>query len=284
MVSMGKKKTSRTKNAKVKALPDLDEHFISEVDDLASREESELRWVNENPHPGTAWDAAFERVRELQFKREARPKHNALRAFHSTLQLARATARFRMIHVEGTSRRHMKPFYGRPPFPESELEAHRREIEQCGRAVVLAWINDDCDFFDDLARVAKLEFGKHRKKPVTIEETIIEQAVELWNDGFCNPSREQVKTKIEKMGIKIRAKDWPGYFKRCKLGFLKSEKGPGHPPKPEPLIRVVIENPKGEFTSHHVTAREGAWLKQRAKWEMEARAEAEANGEEYIPF
>ncbi|MBK8092168.1 MAG: hypothetical protein IPK32_09380 [Verrucomicrobiaceae bacterium] len=122
------------------------------------------------------------------------------------------------------------------------------------------------------------------KKAQTNEETIIEMAVELWHDWQGNPSREAVIRAVKSLGLKIRSKDWPAYFKRCKLDFLKSQKGAGRPRKPEPLERFVIENPKGNFKILRATKTEGARLKFEASQEMRWRAEAEERGEEYIPF
>lgn len=283
MAGMATKRVPRTKK-KAKSRKPRDEAFTYEADQWDPDDETQVRFDNEGePRHGSSWDAPFQRLYELKSKREASPKHHALESIYFKLGLARATSRFRWVQA-GDSPRRQKAVFGEPPFSEHELGRYSREIEACGRAMVLAWINDDVPFFNDLARVARIEFGAHRKKPMTIEEQIIEEAAQQWHDGCRNPTREEVKREVERKGIKIPAKQWPDYFRRCKLEFLKSRKGPGRPRKPEPLVRVVIENPKGEFKTHHVTASEGARLKQRAKWEMEARAEAEAKGEEYLPF
>ena len=171
-----------------------------------------------------------------------------------------------------------------PPFESDEATRFVGEIGKCGGAVVLAWMNEDEAFFSDLARLARLTFGKDRKKDATNEQKIIEEAEEQWYDGCRNPSREGVRMEIEKKGIKIAAKQWPDYFKRCKLEFLKSNKGPGRPRKAEPLKRFVIEMPKGVLKVHRVTAKEGEVLKLQAEHTLKEMAEAEMRGEEYIPF
>lgn len=280
---MAKKRVNRTRKPKAKAKKACSGIFEPALDEWDLDDESQLVFNEEGePRHGTAWDAAFERLYELKSKREARPKRDTLKAIYSELGSARASSRLRWVQV-GDSPRQLKAVLGEPPFPELELERYSSEIEACGRAVVLAWINDDLSFFDDLTRVAKIEFGKHRKKARTIEEVVIEEAVQLWYDGLCNPGREDVKREVERKGIKIRAKDWPAYFERCKLDFLKSRKGPGRPRKPEPLLRMVIEMPKGVFTVHHVTAARAQTMKAQAQAFFEAEHDRDEFSDGPIP-
>lgn len=247
-------------------------------------DDSEMQLNDEGePRPGKAWKAALDYLSELRGKRLARPKHPGVDDIEWCLAKVRINSLRRLVRHKDSVRR-MRVEVSKPPFERDEATRFVEEIGICGGAVVLAWMNEDEAFFSDLARFAKLTFGKHRKKDATNEEKIIEEAEEQWYDGCRNPSREGVRMEIEKKGIKIAAKQWPDYFKRCKLEFLKSNKGPGRPRKPEPLKRFVVEMPKGFFKVHHVTAREGEVLKLRAEQDLKEMAEAEARGEEYIPF
>lgn len=235
------------------------------------------------PTHGTLWDAAFDHVKILREKRHGTPKRDDVRETFHALGMVRAQVKLIALSNPKNPRcvRFVKQH---PPFVTEHIERHKREIDACGRAVLHAYANDDVKFFDELARLAKIELGSRRKKTVTNEEVIIDIAIDLWWEWNENPSRESVKCAAEKAGVKIRPKDWPSYFKRCKLDFLISSKGAGRPPKPEPPERFVIEMPKGNFTIHWVTQSEGFRLQQEAEYKMRFMDKSDGNGDDDIPF
>lgn len=271
--------------------------FEGHIHEPYQGDESEVQWDDEGrPRPGTAWGEAMDHAEKLKQKQKPKASHLGVRKVYQKLEIRGAPAllhfltdeknprRGKFIRLDEVTRAEWENFEIEQPFLlEGRLRMHQT-VEECGRALVLAYLNKDHGFFDELARVARWSFGAKRKKAITNEEVIIERAVELWHDWQGNPSREAVIHEVKRSGIVIRSKDWPAYFKRCKLDFLKSSKGPGRPRKPEPSGKVLIENPKGVFTAHKVSLSEALRLKRQAKQEMRLRAEAEDRGEEYIPF
>jgi len=251
---------------------------------MMAGDDSEMQ-VNYDGEPthGTLWNAAFEHLKILREKRQGTPKRDGVREIFHALCLVRAQVKLIALFNSQSPRR-LRFVEQHPPFVTEHMERFKREVDACGRAVLLAYANDDVKFFDELARLAKIELGSRRKKNLTNEEVIIDIAIELWRDWNGNPSRESVKCAAEKAGVKIRPKDWPIYFKRCKLDFLKSYKGAGRPPKPEPTERFVIEMPKGNFTIHRVTKSEGCRLQQEAEYQMRFMDESDGKGDDDIPF
>jgi hypothetical protein len=260
-------------------------------------DESEVQCDDEGtPRPGTAWKAAMDHAEKLMEKRQPTIGHLGVSKVHRSLSMGRTFGDLyflfdelrprirKAVRLDEMTQTEWSEFQIEKPLSLEREIQFQKVIAECGRAMVLAYLNKDHGFFDELAKVASIDFGVRRKKPRTNEEVIIERAVELWHDWQGNPSREAVILEVERSGIVIRSKDWPGYFKRCKLDFLKSFNGPGRPRNPEPLERFVIENPKGNFTIHRVTQTQGKRLKYAAEQEMSQRAEAEERGEEYIPF
>ncbi len=291
--NQSKKPRSQTSGAKRKAVEETE----WQIHEPYNGDESEVQWNDEgSPRPGTAWEVAMNRAEQLKQKRQPKISHLGVLKVYEQLDIGTVWAgwhyltdennkrRGKFIRLEEVTRTEWSKFEIEKPFlMEGRLRMHTT-VEECGRAVVLAYLNKDHGFFDALAKVAAIEFGVRRKKAKTNEEMIIEMAVELWHDWQGNPSREAVIQAVKSSGVKIRSKDWPAYFKRCKLDFLKSHKGAGRPRTPEPLERFVIENPKGEFKIHRATKSEGERMKFEAAQEMRRRAEAEEGGEEDIPF
>jgi hypothetical protein len=158
------------------------------------------------------------------------------------------------------------------------------EIQGLGEAFVVAWANKDAAFFKDLERMARLTFGTGRKRKKTLEEVVIETALFELHGNIGEVSRQGVMREVERQGFKIDPSDWAATLKRCKLDFIQSAKGRGRPKKPEPKKWFEIEFPKGVFTKHRVTESEAFTRQARRKQDMEAMAEAERLGEEYIPF
>jgi hypothetical protein len=282
---MAKKKVHSAKPAKRRDSRAADD--FSGMDGFSRMMEGDDSEVQLNddgePRPGTLWEPAIEHAAMLREKRQGKSAHAEVGVISHFLTWVRSNLKLCAISNPKNPRR-VSWSKQSPPFSSKHIERFQREINECGRAMLLAYANDDATFFDELARLTKIELGTRRKKDVTNEELIIRKALELWHDCNGNPSKESVKREVEKAGVVISSKAWPGYFERCKLDFLVSYKGAGRPPNPEPIKRFIIEMPKGVFTIHWVTEREGVRLRQEAKCTMRLMAEAEAKGEEYIPF
>jgi hypothetical protein len=124
-------------------------------------------------------------------------------------------------------------------FSYRHISNFSQDVERCGVLVVLAWINKDLDFFSELAKKVAIAIGHRRNevaddrqvKDVTIQERLIRVAIDLWYKKERDPSRDEVIQTLVEEGIQIRAKDQSGYFERCKLEFLKSDRKPGRPRK-----------------------------------------------------
>ncbi len=283
---MAKKKAHRAKPVKRRDSISAN-HDFSDMDGFSRMMEGDYSEVQLNydgePRPGKLWEAAIEHATMLREKRQGKSGHAEVSTISHFLAWVRVNVKLCAIS-NPKNPRCVSWSKQSPPFASKQIERFQREINECGRAMLLAYANDDAAFFDELARVTKIELGARRKKDITNEEQIIEKALELWYDCNGNPSRESVKREVGKAGVVISSKAWPDYFKRCKLDFLVSYKGAGRPPKPEPIKRFTIEMPRGVFTDHRVTESEGLRLRQEAKCTMRLMAEAEAKGEEYIPF
>jgi hypothetical protein len=282
---MAKKKVHCAKPAKRRGSSAAGD--FSDMDGFSRMAEGDYSEVQLNydgePRPGTLWEAAIEHAERLRSKRQGQSKHPTVGGIISRLGWVRASSKLSLI-LNPKNRRQGTWIKQSPPFTNQHIERFQREVDECGRAMLLAYANDDLAFFKELARVSRIELGTQRNIGIPNEELIIEKALELWYDCNGNPSRENVKHAVKSAGVAIRSKDWPGYFKRCKLDFLVSYKGAGRPPKPEPIKRFSIEMPKGVFTDYRVTESEGLRLRQEAKYTMRLMAEAEAKGQEYIPF
>ena len=128
-------------------------------------------------------------------------------------------------------------------FVEHHISKLSREIEQCGKTLILGWLNEDRDLFTTLSNFAQTAFGVRRKRrdqcelgDITITELAIQTAVSLWYAEMGNPSRESVLKALRDKGIKIRPKDQASFFKRCHLAFLENSRGRGRPRKiPQPV-------------------------------------------------
>ena len=282
---MARKKTHKAKPAKTQhSNVNDDSDRLDAYGRMMNGDDSEMQLNYDGvPTHGTLWNAAFEHAAILREKRQGKSTRANVRSLFPILGWVRANSKL-SAYRSLKSPRCVSWVKQCPPFTNEHIERFKREIDECGRTVLLAYVNDDVAFFDELARLVNIELGSRRKKDKTNEEEIIESAIQLWHDFNGNPTRERVKFAVEKAGLVIRPKDWPSYFKRCKLDFLKSYKGAGRPPKPEPLKRFVIEMPKGKFTVHTVTKSEGLRLELEAEETNRLMDEAEKNGEEYIPF
>jgi hypothetical protein len=289
-------RTTRPKRREIKGGKSVEE-VEWQIHEPFQGDESEVQWDDEGmPRPGTAWEVAMDHAEKLAQKRQPRSSHLGVSKVYESLGIGKAFGglylfrdekrprRGRFVRLDVMTQTEWSGFEIEKPLSLEREFQIARVIAECGRAMVLAYFNKDHEFFDELARVVNIDFGVRRKKPRSNEELIVEKAVELWRDWQGNPSREAVILEVKRSGVVIRPKDWPGYFKRCKLDFLKSHKGAGRPRKVEPLERFVIENPKGNFTIHLATQTQGKRLKYEAAQEMRWRAEAEERGEEYIPF
>jgi hypothetical protein len=211
---------------------------------------------DDQPHPGEEWNDALEHACELEEKRLGFSSSPYVYGLSDISTVGCIFTRLRkMTHeLEKEIRENPLPvdaFPGVPPklrhlinhredkFKQQHILRFKEEIKSCGQVIALAWLNRDARFFTMLSDKVTIALGGRRKKTTeertvkdtTIEERLINVAVSLWYDENCNPSRESVIKSLEDEGIKIRAKDQSGYFKRCKLEFLKSIRGRGRPRK-----------------------------------------------------
>lgn len=184
------------------------------------------------PRLGTLWQDALVKLERLREERWGQSKHSMVEDVIVRLRWVRNISWLNPI----------------PPPHNQCINGFQHVIDVCGRVVLQAYANNDAAFFAELARVAKIDLGNGRKEGITKEELVIEKAIELWHEGNSNPSRESVKDAVSAAlkPYKIRDKDWPGYFKRCKLDFLVSYKGAGRPSKTHPVKRSKVVMPRSD--------------------------------------
>ncbi len=179
---------------------------------------------NGDPQPGYNWNGPLERMIELQEKEQGQIVHH--HGFEVDMALQSAGNHFGLPRTRGLF------IYPKNATSNVETVADTtirekcgKEIQVCGQAVLRAWLNKDNSFFQALARRANIYFGPRSSGSSLKELEVIKIAQELWHDGLRNPSRKQVKETAKERGIKISEKDWPGYFVRCNLEFLKDQRG-----------------------------------------------------------
>jgi hypothetical protein len=189
-----------------------------------------------DPQPGYNWNGALDRMMKLQEKEQGQILH--YHGFEVDSALQSAGKHFGLPTTYGLFLYPRHPKNSVQPVIDSTIRKKcRQEIRVCGLSVLRAWLNKDSSFFDALARRAKIYFGPRSSGSSLKELEIIKIALELWHHNCGNPTRKEVRLTAEERGIKISAKDWPGYIKRCRLEFLKDRRG--RPSKKQPSSELT---------------------------------------------
>ncbi|MBK8092169.1 MAG: hypothetical protein IPK32_09385 [Verrucomicrobiaceae bacterium] len=166
-----KKPRSQTSGAKRKTVEEIE----WQVHEPYNGDESEVQWNDEgSPRPGTAWEMAMNRAEQLKQKRRPKVSHLGVLKVYEKLDIGKVFAglhylsdeknprRGRFIRLEEVTRNEWSKFEIEKPFSmEGQLGMHQI-IEECGRAMVLAYLNKDHGFFDALEKVAAIKFGERR--------------------------------------------------------------------------------------------------------------------------
>ncbi|MHB1082166.1 MAG: hypothetical protein ACYC67_22445 [Prosthecobacter sp.] len=252
------KKPKRLKG--LKSPTQRNQSFPLETEETQTSAENEVQ-----VEQGSEWDDAIVLASQLAIKRvgfsynayhSMNPGIDAVGNVLRTLREKKRSELLKAKHqritetVENTKANSFRLFIENR-FKETEIRGLTTEKELCGKAIILAWLNEDVSFFKSLAAAATIAFGVRRKvveerqidKDMTKMELLIRTAIALWHDDFCNPSRERVMAALKSNGVIIRPKDESKYFKMCKLGFLKSENGPGRPASKNAVIKTQGKRP-----------------------------------------
>jgi hypothetical protein len=108
------------------------------------------------------------------------------------------------------------------PLTPAETVDYFRAVVDAGTAVINAWLECDVDFFKEFARRLEIASGKRKLSELPpIYETIIETAFGLFSKEKGNPTKQQVRAAVEKLGFK--GIDWTKAWKKCRLTFLPDE-------------------------------------------------------------
>ena len=95
-------------------------------------------------------------------------------------------------------------------------------IMEAGAAVINAWLKFDVAFFKELARRIETASGNRKKGELPpLYETIIDTAFNLFTRERGNPTKQEVRAAVEKLGF--QGIDWTKAWKKCRLTFLKNE-------------------------------------------------------------
>jgi hypothetical protein len=167
-------------------------------------EEAEIR--------GPEWDAAVQRMLDLQARLETEPRNLVLKAFWSRWQCLES-----VMSWQKSSK-----------LPEMDWPSMPLRNET-GDAVLNAYLNGDIDFFRDIVRMMENKAGENRTSKWIKGIQVIQIAFDLCNPETGNPSREQVIQSAEKSMVNVA--DWSSMFSDCCLGFLKYEREPRGRPK-----------------------------------------------------
>lgn len=226
--------------------------------------EPNASWIDEDNgdeddcHPDESWKKAMLHAGVLETKRRG---FSFLQECFTNPSIAKTGYLFEKIRAALKAREEKKEppenpnpfkFLAAPPLQSRPLLKSKKvklnyqdiaqfaaDIESCGIVVALAWLNKDASFFSELAKKVTIAIGHRRTevadgrriKDITKEERLITVAIDLWYKTKQNPSRDLVLKTLADEGVHIRAKDQSGYFKRCKLSFLTSQRKPGRPRK-----------------------------------------------------
>ncbi len=105
------------------------------------------------------------------------------------------------------------------PLTPAESVDYFRAVVDAGTAVINAWLKCDVDFFKEFARRLEIASGTRSNHDLPpLYETIIGTAFGLFSRDKGNPTKQQVRAVVEKLGFK--GVDWTKAWKKCRLTFL----------------------------------------------------------------
>lgn len=169
----------------------------------------------DNEGHGPEWEPAVQLLHEMQIRRGGgETRHESVKALEMQFWCVQ--------ELHGRARN------DKAWTREDVLSAAPQAVENAGVEVLLAWLNRDCAFFEEFARVEVIASGKRSKRDTSPYEVVIDTAFDLYTPAKGNPSREEVIDAVEAKGVTVS--DWTKAFKKCRLHFLKGRRR-GRPKK-----------------------------------------------------
>lgn len=108
------------------------------------------------------------------------------------------------------------------PLTPAETVEYFPAVVDAGEAVINAWMKFDVDFFKEFARRLEIASGKRSNTDLPpLYETIIKTAFDLVSKERGNPTKQEVKAAVQKLGF--NNVDWTKAWKKCRLTFLPDD-------------------------------------------------------------